>query len=68
VTRNEKKDGFGLEKLGFSHQCTDRITSHQDWQEILTPGKMMTDEILGTLPTVSIYGHSNQYHWPKHGF
>jgi len=64
VTRNEKKDGFGLEKLGFSHQCTDRITSHQDWQEILTPGKMMTDEILGTLPTVSIYGHSKKLQLP----
>jgi len=64
VTRNEKEDGFVLEKLGVSHQGTDRITSHQDWRDILAPGKMMTDEILGTLLTVSIYGHSKKLQLP----
>jgi len=30
MARDEKVHGFVLEKLGFSHQGTDRITSHQD--------------------------------------
>jgi len=74
MARAEKVDGFVLEKIEFSHQGTDRITSHQDWRDILAPGKMMTDEILGTVLTVSIYGQSTarncicQHHWPKHGF
>jgi len=35
MARAEKVDGFVLEKVGFSHQGTDRITSHQYW-DILT--------------------------------
>jgi len=61
---NEKVDGFVLEKNGFSHQGTDRIKSHQDWRDILAPEKMMTDEILGTVLTVSIYGHSKELQLP----
>jgi len=60
VTRDEREDGFVLEKLGFSHQGTDRITSDQDRWDILTPEKKMTDEIFGNLLTVSIYGHSKE--------
>ena len=56
----EKVDGCVLKEVVFSHQGTDRITIHQDWRNILAPGKMMTNEILGTMLTVSIYGHSKQ--------
>jgi len=31
----EKVDRFVLEKVEFSHQGTHRITSHQDWRDIL---------------------------------
>ena len=30
MARDEKVDEFVFEKVGFSHQGTDRITSHQD--------------------------------------
>ena len=53
----EKVDGFILGKVGFSHQGTNRITSHQDWKDILAPEKMLTDKIIGTVLTVSIDGH-----------
>jgi len=53
-----------LQKLGFSHQGTDRITSHQNWRDTLAPGKMMTEEILGSVSTVSIYGHSKELQLP----
>jgi len=60
MARAEKVDGFVLEKVVFSDQGTDRITSQQDWRDIRAPEKMMTDEILGTLLIVSIYGHSKE--------
>jgi len=60
MAREEKVDASVLEKVGFSHQGTDRITSHQDWRDILAPRKVMTDEIIGTVLTVSIYGHSKE--------
>jgi len=34
--------------------------SHQDWRDILAPATMMTEEILGTVLNVSIYGHSKE--------
>jgi len=64
MARDEKVDGFVLERVGFSHQGTDRITNHQDWRDILAPGKMMTDENLGTVLTVSIYGHNKEVQLP----
>ena len=64
MARDENVDGFVLEKVEFSHLGTDRITSHQDWRDILAPGKMMTDEIIGTVVTVSIYGHSKELQLP----
>ena len=60
MAHEEKVDGSVLEKVGFSHQCTDRIASHQDWRDILAPRKMMTDEIIGTVLTVSIYEYSKE--------
>ena len=69
---DEKVDGCVLEKLGLSHQSTDRITSHQDWRNILAPEQLMTNEILVTVLNVSMYGYrkelQHQYDWPKHGF
>jgi len=53
-----------LEKVGFSHQGTDRMTSHQDCRDILAQKYMMTDETLGTVLTVSIYGHSKELQLP----
>jgi len=64
MARAEKVDGFVLEKVDFFHQGTNRITSHQDWRDILAPGKIMTDKILGTVLTVSIYGHSKKLQLP----
>jgi len=64
MARAEKDDGFVLQKIGFSHQGTNRIMSHQDWRDILAPGKMMTDAILGTVLIVSIYGHSKELQLP----
>ena len=64
MARDEKVDGFVLERVGFSHQGTDRITSHQDLMDILALEKMMTDEILGTVLTVSIYVHSKDLQLP----
>jgi len=60
----EKVDRFVLEKVGFSHQGTHRITSHQDWRDILAPEKIMTDEILGTMLAVSIYVHRKELQLP----
>jgi len=64
IARDEKLDGFVFGKVGFSHESTDRITSHQDWRDILAPGKMMTNKILGTMLAVSIYGHSKELQLP----
>jgi len=64
MARAEKVDGFVLEKVGFSHQGTDRITSHQDWRDILAPGKMMTNKIIGIVLTVSTYRHSMEFQLP----
>ena len=60
MARAEKVDGFVLEKVGLSHQGTDRRTS----RDILATEKMMTDAILGTVSTVSIYGHSKELQLP----
>jgi len=72
TARAEKVDGCVLEQIGFSQQGTDSITSHQDWRDILAQKISTTDEILSTVLTVSIYGHSKdcnyQHHWPEHGF
>jgi len=64
MARADKAYGFVLGKVGFSHQGTDRITSHQDLMDILALEKMMTDEILGTVLTVSIYVHSKDLQLP----
>jgi len=64
MARDGKFDGFVLERVGFSHHGTDRITNRPDWRDILVPEKMMTDEILGTVQTVSIYGHSKESQLP----
>jgi len=64
MARAKNVDGFVLENVEFSHQGTNRITSHQDWRDILAPGKMMTNKILGTVLTVSIYGHSKELQSP----
>jgi hypothetical protein len=64
MARAEIFDGFEWGKVRFSHQGTDRITSHQDWRDILAPRKVMTDEIIGTVLTVSIYGHSKELQLP----
>jgi len=60
IARAEKVDGFVLKKVGFPHEGTDRITSHSNWRDILAPGNMMTDNILGTVLTVGNYGHSKE--------
>jgi len=60
MARDKQVHGFALEKLKFSHQGTNRITSHQDWTDILAPEIRMTNEILGTMLNVSIYGHSKE--------
>ena len=62
MARDEKVDGFVFEKVGFPHQGTDKIASHQDWRDILAPGKMMTVPV--TVLTVSIYGHSKKLQLP----
>jgi len=64
MVRDEIVDGFVLGKIGFSHQGTDRITSHQDWQNILAPGKMIQGDILGAVLAVGIYGHSKELQLP----
>jgi len=57
---DEKVDGCVLEKLRLSHQSTDRITSHQDWRDILAPEQLMTNEILVTVLNVSMYGYRKE--------
>ena len=37
MARAEIFDGFEWGKVRFSHQGTDRITSHQDWRDIFAP-------------------------------
>ena len=64
MARDEKVDGFVFEKVGFPHQGTDKIASHQDWRDILAPEKIMTDEILGTMLAVSIYVHRKELQLP----
>jgi len=46
MARDGKVDGFVLEKLGFSHEGTDRITGLQDWQDIVAPEKIMSEKFL----------------------
>jgi len=53
---DEEVGRFVLGKIVFFHQGTDRITSHQDWWDVFAVENMRTDDILGTMPTVSIHG------------
>jgi len=67
MARAEKVDGFVLEKVGFSHQGTDRITSHQDWRDILAPALRGKNDIRRNSwyrANVSIYGHSKELQLP----